>query len=334
MLQLPGASPPVNIHACPLWVLTETVWSEQAPATVLTYDYGSRTDGQPVSVSATVDGVADFVNLYEYDSQARMTHVRQTGGDGGIVLDKHVALACDAEGQLEQITRYASLGTEAMVAVADCIYDALGRRIAKQIDEDGDGPEAARSEAYVYLGEHIALAFTTTTSRTRSHPNWSIATCTAPTLQLLADEQVGAEASTSSHLIWPLGDHLGTIRDLAERDLVSGLTVVVSHMTYDTFGRVWTSTTPSAESRFAFTGRDLDPESDLYHYRARYYDPATGQFISADPIGFEAGDGNLYRYVGNGPIDGTDPSGLKVQVGCRDIDASGVPGKHQFHFLA
>ena len=78
---------------------------------------------------------------------------------------------------------------------------------------------------------------------------------------------------------------------------------------YDTFGRVWTSTAPSAESRFAFTGRDLDPESDLYHYRARYYDPATGQFISADPIGFEAGDGNLYRYVGNGPIDGTDPSG-------------------------
>jgi RHS repeat-associated protein len=88
------------------------------------------------------------------------------------------------------------------------------------------------------------------------------------------------------------------------------LTVVVAHMTYDTFGRVWTSTTPSTEFHFAFTGRDLDPESDLYHYRARYYDPATGQFISADPIGFEAGDGNLYRYVGNGPIDRTDPSGL------------------------
>jgi RHS repeat-associated protein len=86
---------------------------------------------------------------------------------------------------------------------------------------------------------------------------------------------------------------------------------------YDTFGRVWTSTTPSAESRFAFTGRDLDPESDLYHHRARYYDPATGQFISADPIGFEAGDGNLYRYVGNGPIDGTDPSGLEPPKAAR-----------------
>jgi RHS repeat-associated protein len=94
---------------------------------------------------------------------------------------------------------------------------------------------------------------------------------------------------------------------------------------YDTFGRVWTSTTPSTEFRFAFTGRDLDPESDLYHYRARYYDPATGQFISADPIGFGAGDGNLYRYVGNGPIDGTDPTG-RIEIGM-DGEIPGRPTK-------
>jgi RHS repeat-associated protein len=62
------------------------------------------------------------------------------------------------------------------------------------------------------------------------------------------------------------------------------------------------------------TGRDLDPESDLYHYRARYYDSATGQFISADPIGFAAGDGNLYRYVGNAPTNATDPSGMESRA--------------------
>ncbi|MEL7266806.1 MAG: RHS repeat-associated core domain-containing protein, partial [Planctomycetota bacterium] len=43
---------------------------------------------------------------------------------------------------------------------------------------------------------------------------------------------------------------------------------------------------------------------------ARYYDSATGQWISQDPIGFAAGDGNLYRYVGNGVSGSTDPSGL------------------------
>ncbi len=43
--------------------------------------------------------------------------------------------------------------------------------------------------------------------------------------------------------------------------------------------------------------------------RARYYDPATGRFISEDPIGFEGGL-NLYAYVGGNPINYNDPSGL------------------------
>jgi hypothetical protein len=40
------------------------------------------------------------------------------------------------------------------------------------------------------------------------------------------------------------------------------------------------------------------------------YDPTVGRFISQDPIGFAGGDANTYRYVGNGPTDATDPSGL------------------------
>jgi hypothetical protein len=43
------------------------------------------------------------------------------------------------------------------------------------------------------------------------------------------------------------------------------------------------------------------------------YDPTIGRFISQDPIGFNAGDPNLYRYVGNGPTNATDPDGLKVR---------------------
>ena len=233
----------------------------------------------------------------------------------------------DVGNRLVGITDRPAAGEPASKLVAGYTYDALGRRIAKQIDEDGEGAQAARSEAYVYLGEHIALAFTDDDVTDATPPQLANRYLHGPYIdQLLADEQVGIEASTLSHLIWPLGDHLGTIRDLAERDLVSGLTVVVAHMTYDTFGRVWTSTTPSAESRFAFTGRDLDPESDLYHYRARYYDPATGQFISADPIGFEAGDGNLYRYVGNGPIDGTDPSGM---IDVEYVRGHGIGGRYE-----
>lgn len=48
---------------------------------------------------------------------------------------------------------------------------------------------------------------------------------------------------------------------------------------------------------------------DIYD---RHYNPEIGRFISEDPIGFRGGDMNLYRYVGNGAINYTDPFGLIV----------------------
>ena len=50
------------------------------------------------------------------------------------------------------------------------------------------------------------------------------------------------------------------------------------------------------------------------YYRARYFDPAPGTFVSADPLGFRAGDANLYRYVFNSPTNFTDPSGMFVPL--------------------
>jgi RHS repeat-associated protein len=61
---------------------------------------------------------------------------------------------------------------------------------------------------------------------------------------------------------------------------------------------------------YAFTGREWDPETGLYYYRARYYDPKIGRFISDDPIGLAGGDVNLYAYVGNRPLNLSDPFGL------------------------
>jgi RHS repeat-associated protein len=61
---------------------------------------------------------------------------------------------------------------------------------------------------------------------------------------------------------------------------------------------------------FGYTGREWDEDADLQYNRARWYDPATGRWLSQDPIGFNAGDGNLYRYVGNSPTTKIDPTGL------------------------
>jgi len=66
---------------------------------------------------------------------------------------------------------------------------------------------------------------------------------------------------------------------------------------------------PGGVSTF-YAGRDLDTFTGLYNNRARWYDPASGRFISEDPLQFAAGDTNLYRYCANSPMNFTDPTGL------------------------
>lgn len=63
------------------------------------------------------------------------------------------------------------------------------------------------------------------------------------------------------------------------------------------------------QSPFLFTGRELEPELGIYHYRKRDYDFRLGRFVQRDPLGY-IGDINLYRYVFNRPTVWTDPFGL------------------------
>ncbi|MEY3480259.1 MAG: hypothetical protein RIQ71_1034, partial [Verrucomicrobiota bacterium] len=65
----------------------------------------------------------------------------------------------------------------------------------------------------------------------------------------------------------------------------------------------------STGTRFLFTGREWLAALNLYDYRNRTYSAELGRFIETDPIGFDAGDLNLYRYVANSPTVATDPSG-------------------------
>jgi RHS repeat-associated protein len=97
-------------------------------------------------------------------------------------------------------------------------------------------------------------------------------------------------------------------------DSVSSLTntagAVANTYTYDSFGNL-TNSAGSVSSPFEYTGRELDSETGLYFYRARYYDPQVGRFLREDPLGLNSGQINFYSYVGNQPVDYFDPFGLK-----------------------
>lgn len=76
--------------------------------------------------------------------------------------------------------------------------------------------------------------------------------------------------------------------------------------TYDAYGGG--SQDATSTNLFQYTGRENDGLG-LYNYRARYYKPKWGRFISQDPIGL-AGGGNLYGYAGGSPASFSDPYGL------------------------
>jgi RHS repeat-associated protein len=100
-----------------------------------------------------------------------------------------------------------------------------------------------------------------------------------------------------------LGDQLGSTALVTNQN---GDTVAT--YAYDPFGKVTTQTgTDGTDLRFAGQYTDTDTGTDLVYLRARYYDPATGQFLTTDPA--QALTRSPYGYAGGNPLNFTDPSG-------------------------
>ena len=192
--------------------------------------------------------------------------------DGHLIGDGTNAYVWNARGQLAQIQQN---GT----TLASFSYDATGRRVAKTV--------AGVTTDYLYDGFNAV-------QETQGSQVDPILT------GLGIDERFARDdGGTRSYF---LTDALGSTVALAN----AGGTLLQRYQ-YDPYGNV--STTGGASNPYQYTGRENDG-TGLYYYRARYYSPALGRFISEDPLWFACGQDNFYAYVNSDPIGYADPLGL------------------------
>jgi RHS repeat-associated protein len=125
----------------------------------------------------------------------------------------------------------------------------------------------------------------------------------------------------------PLSELRSGIANYYQQDALGSVTslsnstgTLAGTYTYDSYGRL-TSSTGTVVNPFQYTGREFDSETGIYYYRARYFDPSAGRFLSEDRLRFGQGP-NFYRYVQNNPLSWIDPSGNGTT--CVVVTANGM----------
>jgi RHS repeat-associated protein len=160
-------------------------------------------------------------------------------------------------------------------------YDYLGRRKSKTVN--------SVTTTYLYDGQNLIREVSASTMDY--------------VFGLAIDEPLAA--SNGSQISYYTADGLGSIAGLND---AAG--TAQSSYIYDAWGVV-KSQTAAVANPFTYTARE-SAESGLMFYRARYYSPQIGRFISEDPLGYLEGP-NFYSYAQSDPIRLIDPLGLQVR---------------------
>ena len=259
------------------------------------------------------DGTYDF----RYDREGNRTHRIH------IESRKITVYQWDHRNRMVSISEYTSFTEDGdtitptgLIQKVQQDYDPFNQWIRREVDSDGDGVTDEATD-FVHQGGQIVLQYEDTDGSGPSASELSNRYLWGPAVdQLLAYEEISAD---EAEVYWPLTDHLGSVRDVIDSD-----GNVRKHKVYNSFGEVTEETNYDASGAeidashsdavdliIGYTGRPLDAWTGLQNNLNRWYDAVTVTWVSQDPIGFAAGDSNLYRYVGNGPTNATDPNGLE-----------------------
>ena len=233
---------------------------------------------------------------YDYDGQGNQTHRYLNAAK-----TKYWQYSWTPENQLQQADLIKDGQTIRTVSFK---YDAFGRRTEKQVTQD----TVTTTTAYIYDGEDIILQLdddgsNTTTTHYAHGPG--------------IDEPLAQTRDGQTRYYH--ADGLGSIIALTD-----SAKQVVQKYSYETFGML-TATVPGFNNSYTYTAREWDKELGLYYYRARYYDPMEGQFVSKDQIirggAYDGGEvvsffqyvnaiAASYLYTDNNPTNWIDPGGL------------------------
>lgn len=249
---------------------SSTPWGEEK------YDYddvGNRTKGP---------GAKDITYRYNSGNQMLVGRTLSYGYDDmgnqtqriiGNAAEKTWSIAWDSENRIIKMERIKGAAEKQTVTFR---YDPMGRRIEKKNVVIKDGSTKTTTTAYVYDNDRIVLEL---------EDDGSTTTKTFYTHGPGTDEPLSMERNNKYFFYH--ADHLGSIMAVTNISKT-----IIQRYSYDAFGMPKTMT--NFKSNYQFTGREWDREIGLYYYRARYYDPMEGRFMSKDPIGFGGGDVNLY----------------------------------------
>ncbi len=278
----------------------QLVASTSSTTTSYSYDANGNREGTGITTGQDNELTAEGGYTYTYD--ARGNEITKSGG--GITW----TYAYNAGNEL-----VSAVETGTSTATIDYMYDVFGNLI----EEDATiGSSSTVVTKYAVDGWNPALAGSIGTSNFNT---WAVINGGNGTLQTrnLFGDQVSQiigridVAGGSGTTYWDLTDKLGSVCGV-----INNSATVVDSIQYDAYGNILPGeTAPAYRGMYAWTGQQLDVETGLQYNRARWYDSSTGRWISQDPMGFDAGDSNLYRYVNNAPTDAIDPSGLQQQTG-------------------